>query len=101
VVKSRPAASFKVAQTEFLFQILVVALDDPAVLENRKPLPWQEDLFLRFCKCDIPKDLDLPTGCGKTSAMAAWLLALAHQAQAGPEGVSLQGSVVCGPLGVV
>jgi len=51
--------------------------------------PWQENLFLRFCQCDIPKDLNLPTGCGKTSAMVAWLLALAWQAQAGPEGVSL------------
>ncbi len=54
-----------------------------------EPFPWQEDLFLRFCECDIPKDLDLPTGCGKTSAMVAWLLALARQAQAGPEGISL------------
>lgn len=60
-----------------------------ALTGNPEPFPWQEDLFLRFCDCDIPKDLDLPTGCGKTSAMVVWLLALARQAQAGPEGVSL------------
>ena len=50
--------------------------------------PWQEELFLRFCTGEIPKSLNLPTGCGKTSAMVAWLLALAYQAQAGA-GVSL------------
>jgi len=60
-----------------------------ALTGHPAPFPWQEDLFLRFCECDIPKDLDVPTGCGKTSAMVAWLLALARQAPAGPEGVSL------------
>jgi CRISPR-associated endonuclease/helicase Cas3 len=60
-----------------------------ALTGHPESFPWQENLFLRFCECDIPKDVNLPTGCGKTSAMVAWLLALAWQAQAGPEGVSL------------
>ena len=60
-----------------------------ALTDNPEPFPWQEELFLRFCKCDIPRDVVLPTGCGKTSAMITWLLALAHQARNGPEGVSL------------
>lgn len=42
--------------------------------------PWQERLFLKLCQRDIPKSVDIPTGCGKTSVMAIWLLALAHQA---------------------
>jgi CRISPR-associated endonuclease/helicase Cas3 len=54
-----------------------------------EPFPWQESLFIKLCEDDIPKELDLPTGCGKTSAMAVWLLALARQAQAGPESISL------------
>ena len=60
-----------------------------ALTDNPEPFPWQEELFLRFCKSEIPPDIALPTGCGKTSAMVAWLLALAYQARNGPEGVSL------------
>src|SRR6185437_8080802 len=39
------------------------------------PFPWQERLFERFCRGNIPVALDLPTGLGKTSVMAIWLLA--------------------------
>lgn len=42
--------------------------------------PWQERLFLKLCQCDIPTSVDIPTGCGKTSVMPVWLLALAYQA---------------------
>lgn len=31
VVKSAPAASFKVTQSKLLFQLFIIALDDPAV----------------------------------------------------------------------
>jgi CRISPR-associated endonuclease/helicase Cas3 len=41
------------------------------------PFPWQEQLFQRFCRGDLPSALDLPTGLGKTSVMAIWLLARA------------------------
>src|SRR5882724_7589255 len=60
-----------------------------ALTDNPEPFPWQEDLFLRFCNGEIPKDIVLPTGCGKTSAMLVWLLALAHQARNGPQEISL------------
>jgi hypothetical protein len=41
------------------------------------PFPWQEQLFECFCRGDFPSALDLPTGLGKTSVMAIWLLARA------------------------
>jgi CRISPR-associated endonuclease/helicase Cas3 len=41
------------------------------------PFPWQERLFQKFCHSDFPSALDLPTGLGKTSVMAIWLLARA------------------------
>jgi CRISPR-associated endonuclease/helicase Cas3 len=41
------------------------------------PFPWQEELFQHFCRGDLPSALDLPTGLGKTSVMAIWLLARA------------------------
>lgn len=40
------------------------------------PFPWQEQLFSRFVKgIGNRLLLDIPTGLGKTSVMAAWLLA--------------------------
>ena len=54
-----------------------------ALGEGREPFPWQEELFRRFLGGDIPSLLNLPTGCGKTSAMVVWLIALAHQAEFG------------------
>lgn len=56
---------------------------------NPEPFPWQEDLFFRFCQSDIPTDVVIPTGCGKTGAMISWLVALAHQARHGPEKITL------------
>lgn len=41
------------------------------------PFPWQAQLFERLCRGDLPSALDLPTGLGKTSVMAIWLLARA------------------------
>jgi len=53
------------------------------------PFPWQEELFARLCRADIPSNAVLPTGCGKTATMLVWLLALAWQARNGAAGVGL------------
>lgn len=39
--------------------------------------PWQWDLYRRFAAGDIPASCTLPTGLGKTSVVALWLIALA------------------------
>jgi len=44
-------------------------------LTGHAPFRWQERLFARFVANDLPPALDLPTGLGKTSVMAIWLLA--------------------------
>src|SRR5215471_7809538 len=51
-----------------------------AVLSGFKPLRWQRRLFEWLVDRDLPSALDLPTGLGKTSAMAIWLIARAHGA---------------------
>ena len=49
-------------------------------LTGNPPFPWQEFLFLWFVSEKLPpKDVSLPTGTGKTSIMAIWLLALAKK----------------------
>lgn len=49
-----------------------------------KPMLWQERLYRdHFVGGDIPSVCDIPTGLGKTSVMAVWLIALAGQARAG------------------
>ncbi|MDZ4687414.1 MAG: type I-U CRISPR-associated helicase/endonuclease Cas3 [Planctomycetaceae bacterium] len=50
-------------------------------LTGSPPFPWQRALFLRFLENrsdNIPASCNLPTGLGKTSVVAVWLLALAH-----------------------
>ncbi len=51
-------------------------------LTGNAPFPWQESLFLRFVSERLPADVSLPTGTGKTSIMAIWLLALAEKLSA-------------------
>lgn len=47
-------------------------------LTGFRPLRWQQRLYADFfSKGDIPAALDLPTGLGKTSVMAIWLIARA------------------------
>jgi CRISPR-associated endonuclease/helicase Cas3 len=46
------------------------------------PFPWQTRLFEELVEGRCPRQIDLPTGTGKTSFMTVWLLALAWQAQA-------------------
>ena len=48
-------------------------------LTGHEPFPWQEGLYERFATnrtVDIPAVADLPTGLGKSSVIAIWLLAL-------------------------
>ncbi|HUA67145.1 MAG TPA: type I-U CRISPR-associated helicase/endonuclease Cas3 [Candidatus Saccharimonadales bacterium] len=45
-------------------------------LTGNKPFPWQKALYDEFVKGEIPPIADLPTGLGKTSVVAIWLIAL-------------------------
>ena len=50
---------------------------DFACLTGNPPFPWQSSLYERLVAQDFPKACDLPTGLGKTSVIAIWVLALA------------------------
>ena len=45
-------------------------------LTEVSPFPWQQSLYERFSRGEIPSAADLPTGLGKTSVVAIWLIAL-------------------------
>ena len=47
------------------------------VLTGHAPMRWQSRLFERMLGGNLPDAVDLPTGLGKTSVMAIWLLARA------------------------
>ncbi len=50
-----------------------------AELTDHAPFPWQQDLYDNwFAQGKIPKACNLPTGLGKTSVIAIWLIALAN-----------------------
>ena len=40
------------------------------------PFAWQMRLLRRFIDSDLPAAIDVPTGLGKTSVMALWIIAL-------------------------
>jgi CRISPR-associated endonuclease/helicase Cas3 len=44
-------------------------------LTGHSPFPWQVDLFQHFIAGRVPEACDIPTGLGKTSVIAIWLLA--------------------------
>ena len=46
------------------------------------PYPWQDRLYSRLIKGDVPDVLDIPTGLGKTSVIPIWLIALSHESSA-------------------
>ena len=48
-----------------------------ALTAEDKPFRWQVRLLGRFVDGDVPAGVDIPTGLGKTSVMALWLMALA------------------------
>lgn len=56
------------------------------LLTGNFPFPWQQKLFEELIDESFEqrfrKSCDIPTGLGKTSIMAIWLLALAHHANA-------------------
>ncbi len=48
-------------------------------LTGNRPFPWQQDLYATwFSKGKFPDACILPTGLGKTSVVAIWLIALAN-----------------------
>jgi CRISPR-associated endonuclease/helicase Cas3 len=52
-------------------------------LTGMKPFPWQDALYQRFFENrhdNVPASCNLPTGVGKTSVIACWLIALANGA---------------------
>jgi CRISPR-associated endonuclease/helicase Cas3 len=46
-------------------------------LTDNEPFAWQSELFARLTRGEFPHECDIPTGLGKTSVIAIWLLALA------------------------
>lgn len=64
-------------------QVAMVATTDNfdahfSALTANPPFRWQRRLFRHFADGNVPDTLDLPTGIGKTSVMAIWLLARAY-----------------------
>lgn len=49
-------------------------------LSGHGPFPWQRRLFHLLCKGSVPRAVDIPTGLGKTTVIACWLLARANGA---------------------
>ena len=49
--------------------------------EGYPPFRWQKRLLKRLIHEDIPQVVDVPTGLGKTSVMALWLIAVAEGAK--------------------
>lgn len=47
-------------------------------LTGNPPFPWQRALYDRLLSGDLPHSCDLPTGLGKTSVIALWLIALSR-----------------------
>lgn len=45
-----------------------------------EPFPWQMSLLQSFFRGEVPPQVDIPTGLGKTGSMAAWLVARVHEA---------------------
>lgn len=54
-------------------------------ITGHEPYPWQTAFAERLASGDLPEEVDVPTGAGKTSIMALWLVALARQAEASRE----------------
>ncbi len=52
-------------------------------LTGNERFPWQYSLYERLVEGNFPERCDIPTGLGKTSIIAIWLLALARRARNG------------------
>ena len=55
-----------------------------ALATGNTPFPWQTQLYQRFLHGDFPSSCNLPTGLGKTSIVAIWLIALAAKPESVP-----------------
>ena len=54
-------------------------------LTGHGPFPWQQQLYAQWLRDgDPPRVCDIPTGLGKTSVIAVWLLALAQRPEHTP-----------------
>ena len=53
-------------------------------LTENQPFPWQSALYERFIAGEIPPSCNIPTGLGKTSVVAIWLIALANHPEKMP-----------------
>lgn len=51
-------------------------------ITGHAPYPWQDRLYSRLIRGDVPDVLDIPTGLGKTSVVPIWLIALSHASSA-------------------
>jgi CRISPR-associated endonuclease/helicase Cas3 len=59
----------------------LAGLQEPFLrLTGHCPMEWQRRLYSEFIEGRVPSVLDLPTGLGKTSVMAIWLIARAQGA---------------------
>jgi CRISPR-associated endonuclease/helicase Cas3 len=45
-------------------------------LTDNDPYAWQEQLYCSFCDGNLPDQISLPTGAGKTQIITCWCLAL-------------------------
>lgn len=61
-----------------LFETLTAIAEDGV---GYPPFRWQKRLLKHLIDEDIPQVVDVPTGLGKTSVMALWLIALAEGAK--------------------
>lgn len=44
-----------------------------------EPFPWQADLYSRFERGEVPSQVDIQTGLGKTSVVTVWLSSLINR----------------------
>jgi CRISPR-associated endonuclease/helicase Cas3 len=54
------------------------------ILTGNAPFPWQTALYERFASNAVPDCAAIPTGLGKTSVVAIWLIALASNPEKVP-----------------
>ena len=64
------------ARLDAVFECLTAEEGRP----RHAPFRWQRRLLRRFVGADLPAAVDVPTGLGKTSVMALWLIALGERA---------------------
>jgi hypothetical protein len=79
---------------------IFAALTIKRSLTGNRPFPWQRELYKLFARGELPRRYDIPTGIGKTSVIADWLIALADYRDTMP-GICRQPPNRCRPKGPV